>query len=51
MDNKQTIDCTVHDCKYCNCECNKCKLKCIKVANCKGDGTKETTMCADYKKR
>lgn len=51
MDNKQTIDCTVHDCKYCNCECNKCKLNCIKIANCKGDGTKETTMCADYKKR
>lgn len=48
----QLIDCTVHDCEYCNCLWNKCKLNEIKICNCKGeDGEKETTMCDSYQKR
>lgn len=47
----QKIDCTVHDCKHCDCRCDKCQLNGIKVCNCHGDGEKETTMCDSYKKR
>lgn len=49
--NKQTIDCTVHDCKYCNCECDLCELDSINVCNCGCDGKKENTMCGSYKKK
>ena len=31
MKANKNIDCTVHDCKYCDCSCNKCCLNCIKV--------------------
>ena len=41
------IDCTVKDCKYCECNVNKCKLNCIKITK----GNKEYTKCASYKKR
>ena len=48
----QLIDCTVHDCDFCNCLWNKCKLNSIKICNCHGEeGENETTMCASYKKR
>jgi len=52
MKDNQTIDCTVHDCKYCDCDENICKLKCIKICNCNDrDGSKENTMCYSYKKK
>lgn len=48
---EQTIACSVHDCKHCDCSCDKCRLKEIKVCNCNGDGNKETTMCNSYNKK
>ena len=45
------IDCTVKSCKYCECSLGKCKLNCIKIANCGKKDTKESTMCVSYKKR
>lgn len=51
MEEKQEIYCSVHDCNYCDCSCDKCTLKDIKVSNCDGDGTKENTMCSSYEKR
>ncbi len=50
-EHNQLIDCTVHDCMYCNCFCNKCKLSGVKICNCRGEGEKETTMCSSYTKR
>jgi len=48
----QTIKCKVHDCKYCDCEKNLCKLKAINIVNCtSGDTNKELTMCDSYKTR
>lgn len=47
----ENIDCTVKDCKYCECNKNKCKLNCIKIANCNNKKNKESTMCVSYKKR
>lgn len=49
--NNQTIDCSVHDCTHCDCNCDKCKLNSIKVCNCGCDEIKEDTMCSSYKKR
>ena len=46
----QTIDCNVHNCKHCDCKCNKCELKEIKVCNCKSLKEKEATMCNNYEK-
>lgn len=45
---EQTIHCSVHDCKYCDCNCDKCELENIKVCNCEGCGEKENTMCNSY---
>ncbi len=50
-DDKQTINCSVYDCKHCNVDDNKCVLKEIKVANCNHNNDKEATMCDSYKKR
>lgn len=47
---KQKIDCTVFDCKYCDCDMECCKLGKIKVCNCADDKDKESTMCDSYKK-
>ncbi len=47
----QKIGCSVYDCKHCNCEEDSCKLKEIKVSNCKGSGEKETTMCDSYQQK
>ena len=44
------IDCTVKDCKYCECSVNKCRVKCIKIASCGDKNIKENTMCVSYKK-
>ena len=51
MEKVQTIKCDVHDCKHCNCECDECKLKCIKGCNCNGCGEKENTMCDSYEEK
>lgn len=51
MGKKQEIKCSVHDCKHCNCDCDKCKLNDIKVCNCHGDGKVENTMCSSYQKK
>ena len=51
MSKNDNIDCIVHDCKYCDCDTDKCKLNCIKVAHSGKDGLKEHTMCASYKKK
>lgn len=51
MKDIQKIECSVHDCKHCDCECDMCKLERIKVCNCHGDGNKETTMCNSYKEK
>lgn len=48
---EQCINCTVHDCKYCDTECDCCNLKEIKVCNCSNDENKEATMCDSYKKK
>ncbi len=50
-DDKQTINCSVYDCKHCNVDDNKCVLKEIKEANCNHNNDKEATMCDSYKKR
>lgn len=48
----QTIGCSVHDCEYCDCSCNKCKLEGIQVCNYQGEeGEKENTMCNSYQKK
>lgn len=51
MEKKQKIECDVHDCKHCDCDCDECTLKSIKVCNCHGCGEKETTMCDSYKEK
>lgn len=48
---KQEICCSVHDCVHCDCGCDMCQLKEIKVCNCGGDGEKENTMCDSYKEK
>ena len=48
---KQTIGCTVHDCKHCECDKDKCNLNNIKVCNCNGCGNMECTMCGSYEKK
>lgn len=51
MENKdQKICCSVHDCKFCNCNENCCSLDKIEVCNCGCDKDKEATMCNSYKK-
>lgn len=49
MEKKQIIECEVHECKFCDVECDLCKLEIIKVCNCYGSGLKENTMCDSYK--
>lgn len=51
MQKDQKINCSVHDCKYCECGCNECTLEQIKVCNCDHTKEKEATMCNSYKKR
>lgn len=51
MSKNDNIDCNVHDCKYCDCNNDKCKLNCIKVAHSDKDTCKESTMCASYKRK
>jgi hypothetical protein len=46
----QKINCSVYDCKYCDCNCDACLLKQIKVKCCKSDDEKSATMCDNYKK-
>lgn len=46
----QKINCTVYDCKYCDALKDKCELKQIKVACCKAEDEKESTMCDNYVK-
>lgn len=48
---KQIINCTVYDCKHCNCDDNICNLKAIKVCCSSSDEDKESTMCDSYKRR
>ncbi len=47
---KQKINCSVYDCKYCDVMKDLCNLKQIKVACCRADNTKESTMCDSYEK-
>lgn len=49
--NKQTINCDVHDCYYCNCESNCCSLKEIKISNCNNNKNKEATICDSYNRK
>lgn len=51
MNDKQKIGCSVHDCRYCDCACDKCTLNEVKICNCGNDKDKENTMCNSYKKR
>lgn len=45
---KQKINCDVHDCKHCDCDCDECTLKKIKVCNCNDSKNKQSTMCNSY---
>ncbi len=47
---RQKINCTVYDCKHCDPDRDCCCLKQIKVACCRADDEKESTMCDNYKK-
>jgi len=48
----QKIKCIAHDCKYCDCDKDLCKLKEIAICNCTSGSTpKELTMCNSYKQR
>jgi len=47
---RQKINCTVYDCKHCDPDRECCNLKQIKVACCRADDEKESTMCDNYKK-
>lgn len=47
---KQKINCSVYDCKFCDVMKDLCQLKQIKVACCRGDSAKESTMCDNYEK-
>ena len=49
MNNKQTIKCDVYNCKYCDCNRDICKLKRIKISNCKSDNPYDATICASFK--
>lgn len=51
MEKKQTIGCSVHDCKFCLCDKDMCNLNNIKICNCKGHGDMEKTMCESYEKK
>ena len=49
--NKQTIECSVFDCRHCNPLDELCDLSSIKVASCGQGFKKESTLCDSYKKR
>ena len=51
MEKKQCIKCDVHDCKHCDCSCDCCTLKEIKVCNCGESKDKEATMCDSYEEK
>lgn len=51
MEKKQCIKCDVHDCKHCDCSCDCCTLKEIKVCNCGDNKDKEATMCDSYEEK
>lgn len=48
---KQSIECTVYDCKHCNYKDDCCELEKIKVCDGKNKDSKESTMCDSYDKR
>lgn len=48
---KQVIECSVYNCKYCDCSCDLCNLKKIKVANCNTKESKQSTMCDSFKQK
>jgi len=43
---KQLIKCDVHSCEHCDCECDCCSLKKIKVCDCKDEA-----KCGNYEKK
>lgn len=47
----QTINCSVHSCKHCNCDSDMCDLNAIKICDCNEKNEKEGTMCDSYKER
>ena len=49
MNNKQTIKCDVFNCKFNDCDNKVCKLKSIKISNCKADNPNDATICASFK--
>lgn len=51
MKKDQKIDCTVYDCRYCDCDNDNCTLKSIKVCSCDCGEDKEATMCDSYKEK
>lgn len=48
--NNQKINCTVYDCKHCDVMNDSCMLNQIKVACCRANDEKESTMCDNYVK-
>lgn len=48
--NNQKINCTVYDCKHCDVMKDSCMLNQIKVACCRANDEKESTMCDNYVK-
>lgn len=51
MKKNQKIDCSVHDCFYCDCDNDACDKKEIKVCSCDSNEKKEATMCDSYKRK
>lgn len=52
MDKKQKINCNVHSCEHCDCECNSCNLREIEISKQCGCPTcKEETICSNYEKK
>jgi len=45
---QKTIQCNVHECKYCNCKDDKCTLNKIKVSKSSNEENKEDTMCTSF---
>ncbi len=47
----QKIECDVYDCEHCDCDCDRCCLKGIKVSKRNKENSKDDTLCSSYKKR
>lgn len=47
----QSIECSVHNCQFCDCDANKCNLAQIKICNMDSTYAKSSTICDSFMKK